>query len=152
MVHYLGMFIEKLEARLSIFLLAGIVGGLDPRRRPGRRFRSLLTTGSRSHLVPAAWIESRNLRSSKSASSGITGDSIRLAPQLCHGQFSEVSSLISAVFPWVFSAIFIEARCLPKRVAWCNAAHAAPLACHDGFSEGDRSRRIPHHDPGARDI
>jgi hypothetical protein len=47
-------------------------------------------------------MESRNLRSSKSASSGITGDSIRLAPQLCHGRFSEVSSLIGAVFPGSF--------------------------------------------------
>jgi hypothetical protein len=71
---------------------------------------------------------------------------------LCHGRFAEVSSLISAVSPSVFSAILIEAGCLRKRLAWCNTLTPLRFGCHYGFSEGDRSRRILHHDPGARDI
>src|SRR2546430_1179775 len=37
---------------------------------------------------------------------------------------------------------------------WHGATPLTPLrlGCHYGFSEGDRSRRILHHDPGARDI
>jgi len=56
------------------------------------------------------------------------------------------------VSPSVFSAIFIEAGCLRKQVAWCNTLTPLRFDCHYGFSEGDRSRRILHHDPGARDI